>query len=929
VTEDDIWTFSTVTNGYRVTVPDHSDCRLRFGSSQSLNVSYEPGISTNTKWTYTNGSPGTAQFNEASGSTAGYSSLTGFSKDLYIFKVSMNSALDKLSDTKTSLGYKTLVKASLNTTGATALTMVAKIGSGASAKYYTLAMNDPENIKTMDVTDVMKEGLEGNAIFLFDAAVWTNLGQDYSLVFDNRGLSSSSYHLLSADSDNLNEGHPTSPEVAADGDQTKYTWSLQTFSSGGDSLYLFGYQDPVNDEGVFTYVYFDSADLTFKTTTSSRTALSSGKYVQLYQLGRKQSIESGYQTLEISLEDDGITITSFPLNEVEADDVVTYSAGGQNTPAQGEYMILTIQGGIYYALAYDQHDRLSFADVSLLFNGHFDGRGDLGTYCISVNKRYLWEQRGTPAITSGTAANLTFHNIGANINLSLEDGDNGVLTFSDGQLYSTVSETDYYLDFTTAAGFTIGTTESTVPIRLYAVGANSIDTGDDSGSLQYVYYNYGLNTGSTSGINFNNFSFTKELIANLPKYAMDYSGTLQSTEGWTLIGDTVLTDVNSTVKLGSGITLTQNLPTMAAKFHAFDYEYSFSDEEGETVEGEVSYYAPQGAVAFAVASASPTKPVFVNVIVSTEQDAEYAEDLRYLAVWKVASIDAENESITVLADYDETLQGLEAADNSVYDYAYTLQSNFYTPNFAIPLPNILSQDMESEGSASFVKINTKQKDEFDKTIYESHWLHKEETGNDVSYEHLIAHTFTISSPGVYYLGSTCGSVSVSYLYIGDMMGGEEGEAVGVDISDKLTIDFVWGTYSQVGGFDTDAAVGTIAYVLRKSETESLAWVHSNIYPFMTNGTAGLYTGSEPDGYNPTDDMILSVQRTYTAADGDDPAYSRVTISATTTDEIYDEGNGVRYYNMNTATQRQTRKVTLLFPNQPAVEEGGEGGEGNG
>ena len=791
-------------------------------------------------------------------------------------------------------------------------------------------MNDTENIKTMDITDVMKEGLAGDAVCLFDAAVWSNLGQDFTLIFDNRGLTTSTnYHLFSADTDKLNDGHPTAPEVAPESDDSKYTWSLQTFNSGNEDVYLFGYQDPSNNEGVFTYVYFDSADLSFKTTNSSATALSAGKYVQLYQLGRKQEVESGYQTLEISLEDDGITMTSFPLNEVGAEDVVTYNPGGQNTPAQGEYMILTLQDGIYYALAYDLHNRLTFADVSLLFNGHFDGRGDLGTYCISVNKRYLWEQRGTPAITSGSASNLTFHNIGVNIDLSLQSGDNAVLTFADGQLYSTVSATNYYLDFSTASGFTVGTGTSTVPIRLYSVGANSIDTGDDSGSLQYVYYNYGLNTGSTSGINFNNFAFTKELISELPKYAMDYNGTLQSTPGWTLAGDTVLTDVNSTVKLGNGLTLTQSVSDNAAKFHTRNYAYSFSDEEGETVEGEITYYAPEGTVAFAVASASPTKPVFVNVIVSTEQNAGYAEDLRYLAVWKVASIDAENETVTVLSEYDESILGQSAAANTVYDYAYTMSNLFYTPNYAIPLPNILSEDTESTASASFVKINTKEKDEFDKTIYESHWLHKEEAGNDVSYEHLIAHTFTISSPGVYYLGSTAGAVSVSYLYIGDLMGGEEGEAVGLNISDKFSIDFVWGTYDgEADSFDTDASVGSIAYVMRTDASEALTWLHSNIYPFATNGTAGLYVGSRPEGYNPTDDLTLTVQRTYTPAQNEDPAFSRVTISATTTDEIYDDGNGVRYYNMNTATQRLTRKVTLVFPNQPThQDEGGEQGNG--
>ncbi|MBO4735199.1 MAG: hypothetical protein J5614_02270, partial [Paludibacteraceae bacterium] len=379
--------------------------------------------------------------------------------------------------------------------------------------------------------------------------------------------------------------------------------------------------------------------------------------------------------------------------------------------------------------------------------------------------------------------------------------------------------------------------------------------------------------------------------------------------------------VNSTVLFKNGVTLTDNITTMASKFHQMTYPFSFKNEEGNDVDGSVDYYAPEGTIAFAVADASPTKPVFVNIIVSTEQEAAYSEILRYLAVWKVASIDAENNTIETILSYDETLAGLqESSSNTAYDYAYSLSSIFYTPNYAIPLPNILSANKTTETSASYVKI--KGVDENGDTEYSYHWLSN--NGESSPYNHLIAHTFTISSPGVYYIGSTAGSVSVSYIYIGDMMGGEEGEATGMNISDRFTIDYVWGTMGNSGAFGTDDAIGTVAYVLRKDNSDdSLTWVHSNIYPFFTNGTAGLYVGNVvPEGYNPTDELELTVRRTYVVAAMGDPAYSIVSITADTTDEIYDDGDGVQYYNMNNATQRLTRRIILEFLSQSDDEGGG-------
>ena len=160
---------------------------------------------------------------------------------------------------------------------------------------------------------------------------------------------------------------------------------------------------------------------------------------------------------------------------------------------------------------------------------------------------------------------------------------------------------------------------------------------------------------------------------------------------------------------------------------------------------------------------------------------------------------------------------------------------------------------------------------------------------------MLAHTYTITSPGIYYLGATYGTVTFCYVSIDNMMSAEDSEDNTTSIAEDFSIDFVWGDMGNSGNFGTDSAVGDITYVGRKvQDDEAHTWVNSNIHPKFVNG----------DALNPTDYLQMTVVREYTAG------ISTVVLDVTTSVEIYNNGKGIMYVNSNSTGQRAKRKVDL-------------------
>ena len=865
ITTEMLWTYNTTS--YFKPYGEAGNKYLRTGRNGALTLldNY-----TNSSWSYTYSAG-------SDGSFATRASTAANTTPLYLFKVSMNDSLDAISDTYTTLKGKSQLTPSISVLTSSNYVITATY----NGRVYALAMKNLQESIALDITSTFNEAQNGGYIRLFSPSVWEQLGTDYSLIFDSLGFDSAYKNLLSGSRENVFEGSPTTVQLneMPDNDEP-YVWTLYTY---GDNDYVLGnYSTSFLDT---SFIYFDSSDLSFKITQNETLAKTPGNKVTIYQLGAEVTGTNSvqFQTFKIALEDDNVTIASYPLSQIEAEDIETYDVNQDITGTidglvTGEYMIIAKIADRYYALTIDFSGNLAVSDITLLFSGNFM-KDPQNNYCISIYTRNLWKQTGTVSYDSATgiASNLTFVNTGTGTSLDL---DGTTLSFGNGQLYSINNK---YLSFSQNTGFTLSNSESPVELYIYSVGADSIVIGDDE--LSYSYYSSALNT---SALNYSNFSFQKVHIRDLVSYAKGENGELVKTTGWHLTSTTYLEEVNSSVYFASGINYSQNLATFTNEFEQITSTYLTTDEETlEDEVHEVTYYAPKGAVAFVIPEATIDNPVFVNIIATTQQDPNINQNaLRYLSVWKVAEL------------VEDELVPLETSSGGASDYALTLLNKFYKPNNAIPLPNHTGTVLSG---ASYVKNQETVDEEIITTEYN--------LSVDANWNHLIAHTFCITSPGAYYLGSTFGTVAISYISIGNMVAAEEGEVNEETISDDFSIDFVWGEIpaSSAGiEFETNNGVGTIAYVGRTTNSESTTWVHSNIYPQFTNGTAGLYQGSKPDGYNPTDKLTAEVSREFEVVD--DIGISTVYIDVSTTTLINDNGNGITYSNMNNAYQRLKRKV---------------------
>ena len=858
-----IWTYSTT--GYFKPMGEAGAKYLRTGRNGALTLldNY-----TNSSWSYTYSASSSASFASRASSAAN-------TTPVYLFKVSMNDSLDAISDTYTTLKGKSIVNASLSVLSSSNYIITATY----NGKVYALGMKNLQESMALDITETFNEAISGGYIRIFSPSVWEQMGTDYNLIFNSLGFSGEQVNLLSGSRANVFEGSPTVVQFEdTPSDTEPYVWTLYTY---GDNDYVLGNYDSGYLDTSF--IYFDTEELMFKVTQNEATAKAGGSKVSIYQLGSEvrgsDAIE--FQTFMIKLKEDNVTIESYPLNEIEAKDITKYSEQTLNGTIggviDGEYMIAAKANGRYYALTLDYSGNLQASDISLLFSGNFS-TDEQGKYCISINTRYLWKQTGTVSFdqATGVASNLTFVNYNTNTALDL---DATSLSYGNGQLYSASK----HLNFSVAGGFTLGAGNSSVEIIIYSVGAGSVVIGDDSNELSYAYYSSALNT---NALDFSDFTFQKVLIPNLQKYAKDATGSLTVTDGWNLTATTYLEEVNSSVYFSNGINYSSNVSTFANEFINIEYVYDVTDDETQEVTSyTVDYYAPKGVASFVISEASLDMPTFVNVIVSTQLDGDFnSEALRYLAVWKAADL------------VDNELVPLETSEGGASDYAATLINKFYKPDNAIPLPNHLGS---VASGASYVKV---QEDEETTAVYN--------LSQDANWNHLVAHTFCITSPGVYYIGSTYGTISFSYISIGNMLAAEEGEVNEEALGDGFSIDFVWGSIPSTSAnvsFNDDSGVSDLTYVSRVTQNdESKTWVHSNIYPKFVNGTAGLYDEAKPEDYNPTDYLTITVNRDYTI-DGN-IEYSTVHINAVTNLAIHNEGNGIVYSNINNTHQRVKRKV---------------------
>lgn len=899
--------------------------------------------------------------------------------NLYVFKVTKSDNLDLSSDTLTTINNKMEVKASLSVLDSTKYIIVAN----ANNKYYALSVVDPTTTKALDITDTFKNAYnKEGTITLFDASVWNQIGTDYNLMFDSMGFADDDYYLLTGSYANRVGTKPSTYQTSTiPEDKTEYTWKV--FEVGNE--YVIGYEDQTITNST-SYIYFDSSDLTFKLTERIEIALSQNHLTNIYELGKEMDGVPA-QTFEIALKSDGQTIESYPLREIEADEIAKYNdiqtEGRISKNVPGEYLITTYYQDRYYALTLNDNNEVEFIDVSLYFSGNFI-INDASFYCLSISENYLWQQLETPTIADGVASGLRLKNVGKGQELSINGSNN--LSFDGTQLYSA----NGYLVFN-ENGYSISTGESTIPIVIYSVGTGHVATGGNNTDLEYVYFTKGLSTYGETGVDFGAFNFSEKVINQLPNYAMSYdgekiweykvnatdevmqdgilltrtvsndeyayftesgesaifqdgkvivgtnifttyndyivkigddyyakdettllaeyhgtnrsSGTLGYTIGWDKIDNEILEEVNSIVYFKDGIHYNSDATVFQNEFIAETRDYSVIDDTtNNAYVGTVNYYAPKGTAAFFVAQASEESPVLVNTIVSTKLDTTQFDvnKLRYLALWKAADFDAENGTLKTVEQYtgsDGTTQ---------LDYAYALAKKFDTPYAAIPLANHYGAvNTTSPGSgASYVKVGSNG--------YNLSAL-KDATS---SWDHLIAHTFLITEPGVYYIGSTYGSVSFAYVSISDVYLAEAGEDDADTMDQSFSIDFVWGDIAEDASScqnGDDSALSDIAYVGRLSYKENgkvdheKTWVNSNIYPEFKNGTNGLAGGD-----NPTDYLTFNVERLKTNVEDQNgevvSIISSVNITVHTLSRIDDNGNGFMYRNMNTVTQRKTRKI---------------------
>ena len=862
-------------------------------------------------------------FTGSTGSVASYThNQSGSGAGVYLFKVEKNDELDATSDVTVTLTGHAEVTASLSVNQTGKYIIVASYDN----EDYVLGMINYDESIALDISEQFEDALDGDAISIFKAAIFEQLGTDYSLVFNSLAFTGSSYYLLDGRFNSQNETKPTvaeyslydsnttyytvgstaatAYEAGADyytysnntftldstvdsntnfnagttyyileveefeddfvsgvtyytydsstdtytkvnyetdttvlnvvKDDSNYIWTIYTYAVTGGTSYVLGYYDSALDKTY--YLYFDQTNKAFKLTDD--VALAKEYQVQIYMLGEEAESQPSYQTFNIELEDDKVTIASFPLTEITASEFKQYSSTASTSIEAisgktvkgiipGEYLIAAKEGKSYYALSLSSSSScvMSYADVSLYFGGTFE-RDMNGYYCISVNTKYIWKQQAAAGSftyneTTGVVSGLNFLNYAYNVNLCYSGNATTGIYYDGTHVYLDNNSTRYYLHFENGTGFTWITTQSDASeIVFFSVGAIAQAASGET-ATNYTYY-----TESIDKLDYTNFAFSEKQISELQNYANAF-GTYEYTTGWLVNSNTTLTEVHDSVYFKSGIPYGNDVSTFASLFSSIEYSYEI--ENGlVTQTNTLTYYAPKGTASFAVADASDADPVYVNVMVSTQLDTNSlaANIRRYLSLYKVATIDYETNTL-------ETYEEYETSTTSAAAFAKTLLEYRYTPYAAIPLPN--SQDTtDTTAAADYVKVG--------------------ETGYQLSEygDHLIAHTFIITEPGVYYLGSTAGSVAFSYLSIDKMKSAEQSEDSSVTISEDFTIDYVWGSLSttDVSVFDRvnlnvsntstlDSNMSTLTYVGRRDSSDSLTWTHSNIYPEFVVGTAGI------------------------------------------------------------------------------------------
>lgn len=802
------------------------------------------GTSQGATWTYT--------YNNVA---ASFTATDTTSTPLYIFRVDKSAELDDVTDTISMLSGKAKLTQSVSLFESGNYMIVAEVdenGDSVVDRYYSLSMNDIYNSRAIDVTALMNLslGFSSSYVTFFDSSVWINQGTDLEVILKNRGYTDT--YLLTGAQGNLED---MTPQIELVDDQssvdlTEYKWRVYTHTLGLNSVYLLGYVDTSTGIDTIYYMYFDSDNLQFKLTTDVSTAASMSGRVQLYQVASMTPVQPAFHSYVIEVAEDGQTILSFPIKLVESQaDIYKYTetqSEGQ-TLRTGEYLIAAVVGHQYYTMTLSELLNLSYVDVNPYFSGNFSIDVD-GNYCISVNSEYIWKQISEPSIA------LNFENTKfEGYYLSSQTAD-FIYDIENRQLYNG----SHYLSFDLNNGFTLSSTASTVPINLYLLGQVGVEVGLPGGELQYNYYTQPLTT-IGGAVDFTHFDFKKTHMPDLKRYGINYDGEIGSVPGWTLYdGVEILSVAEDSVFFCDGIDTTTDVTEMKNEFIPMTHSTEY---DGNPV--SIPYYAPAGTASFVIDQASESNPVFVNVIATTELDNILCdpEYLRYLCLWKTASIDLETQQATPVKTYGD---GLDEASN----YAHTFITNRNTPYAAIPLPNIYGS--EASG-ASYARV-----DEFDYTL------------SDAAYgeNYFIAHTFVITQPGVYYLGPTYGSVAFTYLAVDNRALNEEGETSGVGFNDQFTIDFCYGDIeTSVSGLVPNEAIGDLVYVGHDS------WFQSNIHPQWIRGTAD----------NPTDYLYVNVNRT--KSDVDDT--SSVNFTAYTTAPI---APGILHVNNNSSLQRLTRKA---------------------
>lgn len=810
---------------------------------------------------------------------------------LYIYKVTMSDELDKVTDTDTLLSSKINVKPSVSLLQSGRYVIVAEVDKNSDStpdKYYSLGMVNAENTQSIDITSVMNNAKGGYTVTLFDSCVWEQRGSDLRLLFTNFGFKNDPYYLtgILGNRETMEPGvvHPDPEPV----DFSDFIWRTYTIYEGENQIYyLFGFTETIenpetseNIERVY-YLYFDIRDLKFRLTTNVSVAKNASSAVQLYQLSAETVNQPSFTTPIIKTEQ-GVII-SYPINQVQSqDDLQEYSAsdtdGDGIAETQGEYLIISKSGESYYAVTLSPIYSLTYVDVSPYFNGNYSSDMD-GNPCLAINYNYIWRQ-------TGSSSNLKFYNAITQKYLAGSQNVEFSYSIEDRTLYD--NSTGKYLNFSVTGGFTFDSQSDGSQILLYYLGYRGIDTGS-SGSLNYTYYATPISTSPGSSVTFNNFEYTKKIISELLNYAVGSNGFIEKSIGWSLdSGGEKLSEITTSVLLLKGVdynpSTEESITNFADEFSLFESPYSIYDSAlGELTTGTCKYYAPKGMMAFVVDQASVTTPVFVNVVVTTQFaiDEEFnlnKDYLRYLGLWRVADLSTDTTDSTATALFPYGNGSLQE------DYANTLARKFAKPDFAIPLPNHYGS---AESGASYAKVDG-----------QNYVLSVE----DLNEDYLIAHTFAITAPGVYYMGSTYGTLGISYISIDNAA---EGEATGgSNFGSDFSIDICYGdldetikpeiideseeseSYNSYVFSHADEVVEGLTYVGKTG------WYHSNIFPVFVNGTQTI----------PTDYLDMYVTRILY---GDNT--SRVNITAYTKARLADS---IHYINNNTIAQRSTRKVSF-------------------